>query len=65
MPTTSAGPASAAVTGTITVLHAAALLDGVSPALVAEPARSLPTTTQLPPKSPSGSTQRCSGSCAR
>jgi imidazolonepropionase-like amidohydrolase len=32
MPTTSAGPASAAVTGTITVLRASAMFDGVSPA---------------------------------
>jgi len=37
MPTTSAGPASAAVTGTITVLRAAAMFDGVSPALIVAP----------------------------
>jgi imidazolonepropionase-like amidohydrolase len=37
MPTTSACPASAAVTGTITVLRASAMFDGVSPALIADP----------------------------
>jgi hypothetical protein len=29
------------------------------------PARSPPTTTRAPPRSPNGSTPRCSGSCAR
>jgi len=67
MPTTSAGPASAAVTGTITVLRAAAMFDGVSPALIVAPSvviadeRSPPCTARPTPSLLAPASSTCPG----